>query len=184
MQASCSPATRAMRVAEFRIPKLPQGFMSRPKGGKGAQGLCCRRFVERALTAKRPRQTHPPAFDGTSEANLVALARLRATSPAPHWTLPSCWSVAWRNLKCPSPSHRKQRAQWLRASQSLAEGMLVRSANSERRIRLRSGGCLATLPAAGFRATLSGPYVRDEQATCQGNTVALPGRMKDVEKCD
>ena len=43
--------------------------------------------LERALTAKRPRQTRPPAFDGEREAKLIALACSPPPQGCSRWTL-------------------------------------------------------------------------------------------------
>jgi hypothetical protein len=43
--------------------------------------------LERALNAKRPRQTRPPAFDGESEARLIALACSSPPEGRAQWTL-------------------------------------------------------------------------------------------------
>lgn len=43
--------------------------------------------LERALNAKRPRRTRPPAFDGESEAKLIALACSPPPQGRARWTL-------------------------------------------------------------------------------------------------
>ena len=43
--------------------------------------------LEPALNAKRPRQTRPPAFDGESEARLIALACSSPPKGRTRWTL-------------------------------------------------------------------------------------------------
>ena len=43
--------------------------------------------LESALNAKRPRQTRPPAFDGESEARLIALACSSPPLGRTRWTL-------------------------------------------------------------------------------------------------
>lgn len=43
--------------------------------------------LEPALNAKRPRQTRPPAFDGESEARLIALACSSPPQGRTRWTL-------------------------------------------------------------------------------------------------
>ena len=71
--ASDTQVAEAVRVSRPTVERVRKALVE--------EGL------EQALNAKRPRQTRPPAFDGESEAKLIALA----CSPPPQgrrrWTM-------------------------------------------------------------------------------------------------
>ena len=71
--ASDTEVATAVRVSRPTVERVRKAFVE--------EGL------ERALNAKRPRQTRPPAFDGESEAKLIALACSAPPEGRSRWTL-------------------------------------------------------------------------------------------------
>lgn len=71
--ASDTEVAQAVHVGRSTVERVRKSFVE--------EGL------ERALNAKRPRQTRPPAFDGESEARLIALACSSPPEGRAEWTL-------------------------------------------------------------------------------------------------
>lgn len=71
--ASDTAVAAAVHVSRPTVERVRRAFVE--------EGL------ERALNAKRPRQTRPPAFDGESEAKLIALACSSPPEGRKAWTL-------------------------------------------------------------------------------------------------
>jgi len=71
--ASDTEVAEAVHVSRPTVERVRKAFVE--------QGL------ERALNHKRPRQTRPPAFDGESEAKLIALACSPAPEGRSRWTM-------------------------------------------------------------------------------------------------
>ena len=71
--ASDSEVAAAVRVSRPTVERVRKAFVE--------EGL------ERALNHKRARQTRPPAFDGESEAKLIALACSPPPQGRSRWTM-------------------------------------------------------------------------------------------------
>ena len=71
--ASDTKVAQAIRVSRPTVERVRKAFVE--------EGL------EQALNAKRPRQTRPPAFDGESEAKLIALACSPPPEGRSRWTM-------------------------------------------------------------------------------------------------
>lgn len=71
--ASDTQVAEAVRVSRPTVERVRKAFVE--------EGL------EPALNAKRPRQTRPPAFDGESEAKLIALACSPPPQGRSRWTM-------------------------------------------------------------------------------------------------
>ena len=71
--ASDTEVAQAVHIGRSTVERVRKAFVE--------EGL------ERALNAKRPRQTRPPAFDGESEARLIALACSSPPEGRAKWTL-------------------------------------------------------------------------------------------------
>jgi len=71
--ASDSEVARAVHVSRPTVERVRKAFV-----GEG---------LERALNAKRPRQTRPPAFDSEREAKLIAMACSKPPQGRSRWTV-------------------------------------------------------------------------------------------------
>jgi transposase len=71
--ASDTEVAAAVHVSRPTVERVRKAFVE--------EGL------QRALNAKRPRQTRPPAFDGESEAKLIAVACSEPPQGRSRWTM-------------------------------------------------------------------------------------------------